>query len=340
MTLLPFPDLRTDGQRKGSIFNRTNAIIVAVTMFAAACSGPSNSVDTNAVPVPSSTTSVTVVKGEPYRVSPVEAGDVSIVDIYVPEGSDPHRGVVLIHGFSGGGTYPSPDTELAPMAEAIAGLGAVVFNFYWHTKDGLSADSAADLSCIGPFISARAAEFGVDPQEVVVVGHSMGGETGTMLAMRSFALEPSDTCVETGDSADAVAVLGIGGTYSMGSRPLDDEHSRFRTLLSPVRPPVEAGADEEVAPGLTALDAYMFNPLSAIPLATDVRIILLVGEIDYYPVTSPRATAAFADALEASGVKHEVVEMDGAGHEDIVDPNTEAGQRTLQLINGLISPTP
>jgi pimeloyl-ACP methyl ester carboxylesterase len=319
------------------MFNRVGVLFVAAAMFLPACSGSSDSLDSNAAPALSSATSVTVVKGEPYRLSPDEAGDVSIVDIYVPEGSGPQRGVVLIHGKSEV-AYPTPGIDLAPLAETIAGLGAVVFNFYWHTTDGLSVDSAEDLSCIGPFISARAAEFGVDPQDVVVVGHSMGGQTATMLAMRSFDLDPSDGCLETGDSANAVAVLGIGGTYSIASHPLDDEHSRFRTALRPGWPPVEAEADEEVAPGMTALDAYLFNPLSAIPPATDLRIVLLVGEIDYYPVTSPRVTAAFADALGSSGIQSEVVVMDGAGHEDIVDPNTEAGQTTLRLISGLISP--
>jgi hypothetical protein len=59
------------------------------------------------------------------------------------------------------------------LGEKLAGLGSTVFSFGWQTTNGFSADSVADLSCVGPFIAARAAGLGADPNTVIVVGHSM-----------------------------------------------------------------------------------------------------------------------------------------------------------------------
>ena len=116
------------------------------------------------------TTGVTVVQGEPYR-QPSD-GDPSTVDIYLADTSAGSPTVVLLHGW---GRIPSegPDLDLGPLAEEIARLGSTVFYFGWDTYGGFSADSASDLSCIGGFVTARAAEYGSDPNTIVVIGHSM-----------------------------------------------------------------------------------------------------------------------------------------------------------------------
>ena len=134
--------------------------------------------------------------------------------------------------------------DLTPFAEEIARLGSTVFYFGWHTNNGFSADSAADLSCIGGFVSARAAEYGSDSDTVVIIGHSMGGEVGSKLALSSFGLTPGSDCVETGEGPTAVAFLGIGGTYGLIAQPLDDDLNTFAvraTTRSFIR---EIAADE------------------------------------------------------------------------------------------------
>jgi len=277
---------------------------------------------------------VTVVEGEPYR-QPSD-GDPSTVDIYMADTLPGRPTVVLLHG-SGGGAGPAVD--LAPFAEEIAKLGSTVFYFGWHTN-GFSADSAADLSCIGGFVSAHADEYGSDSDTVVVIGHSMGGEVGSMLALSSFGLTPGSDCVETGEGPTAVAFLGIGGTYGLIAQPLDDDLNTFAvwaTSRSFIR---EIAADEFVTPGLTALQAYALDGHSALPSANPPRMVLLVGSNDRYPATNVSITAAFAEALKAHGIDVEVVEVPGANHENVMYPDTDAGQATLQTVSDILDNMP
>jgi acetyl esterase/lipase len=157
---------------------------------------------------PASPGGVSVVENELYRDSGDGVG--STVDIFVGDGTEGAPLVVLLHGFgmSGPGL---PNSDLGPLGEEIAGLGSTVFYFGWQTARGFSAGSVGDLSCVGPFVAARAAEFGADPDNITVVGHSMGAEAGAMLALSSFGLDPSPDCTETGQASTPAAFLGTGG---------------------------------------------------------------------------------------------------------------------------------
>jgi len=214
-----------------------------------------------------------------------------------------------------------------------------VFYFGWQTGSGYSAASAADLSCVGPFVAARAAEFGADPDKIIVVGHSMGAETGSMLAFSSFDLTPSPECTETGKASSPIAFVGIGGSYGVVGGPLDDDHTRFRVRTLPVGTFQEFDADEEVKPGLTAAQLYQLDGYRAIPPINDVDIALVVGSQDQHTVTDSDVTAAFAEALQANNIDVQVITVEGANHNDIVDPTTEAGQATVQTINDVLSTT-
>jgi pimeloyl-ACP methyl ester carboxylesterase len=246
--------------------------------------------------------------------------------------------VVLLHGW-GSPWDEGPDVDLGAFAREVAELGSTVFYFGWHTTEGFAADSAADLSCIGGFMGARAAEYGSDPDTVVVIGHSMGGETGSKLALSSFGLVPGADCVETAEAPTASAFLGIGGSYGLIAQPLDDDLTRFAVRATPRSSIREIAADEFVRPGLTALDAYAIDGYSALPSANPLRMVLLVGTEDGYPATNPTITAAFAEALKVHGTDVEVIEVPGAGHENVMYPHTDAGQATLQVVGEILNDT-
>ena len=316
-------------------------------MVLAACGGGIEPTDTSSpagsdaatTTAPASTTSsaavsgVSVVEDEPYR-SPGEDGGGSTVDIYVGEGSEGGPVVVLLHGFGRAGR---PDVPLGPLGAEMAGLGATVFDFGWESSFGFSAGSTPDLSCVGPFVAARAAEFGADPGRIIIVGHSMGGEVGGMLAFSAFDLVPSPDCTETGQPANPVAFLGIAGAYGMVGEPLDDDHTRFRVRSYPRGTFEELGADEEIVTGLTAAELYRLDGYRAIPPVAEIDIVLLVGSEDQYDATNVGITTAFAAALEADDVPVEVAIVDGADHEDIVDPTTDAGQSTLAAVADILA---
>jgi pimeloyl-ACP methyl ester carboxylesterase len=258
---------------------------------------------------------VSVVEGEPYRQP--DGGDPSTVDIYMPDMPPGRSAVVLLHGW-GPDWDEGPDLDLAPLAEEIARLGSTVFYFGWDTNGGLSADSAADLSCIGGFVSARAAEYGADAD--TVVGHSMGGESGSMLALSSFGLAPGADCVETGETPTPYALLGMAGSYGVNAQPLDAELTRFAVRKQPADPIREIAATEFVTPGLTAVQAYGLSGYRTLPSSNPLRVVLLVGSRDQYPVTNESVTAAFADALAQHGTDVEVIVVPDANHNTVIYP--------------------
>lgn len=333
-----------------SRFLGMGAVFLVAGVTLAACAANTGSADssTSTQPGPATTTEpaststiddktrVTVVEGEPYR-QPNE-GDPSTVDIYLTDTPGSPL-VVLLHGWGiDGGSGPAAD--LGPFAEEIARLGSTVLYFRWDTNGGFSADSAADLSCIGGFVSARAAQYGSDPDSVVVIGHSMGGATGSMLALSSFGLAPAADCVEAGEGPTPYAFLGIGGAYGLIAQPLDDDLSTFLVRASSGWAGRELAAEEFVKPGLTALQAYALDGASALPSTNPLRMVLLVGSNDQYSVTNADTTAAFAEALETSGTDVEVVVVPDANHENVVYPDTDAGQTTLQVVSDVLNNAP
>jgi pimeloyl-ACP methyl ester carboxylesterase len=263
--------------RSSSSLGVAGAVLLSVAVAVVACrGGGATSSNSSAESSGVATSSGSTVEARPaaevasaavrewYR-EPTDAETApSPVDVYVGDENEGGPVVVLLHGFgmSGPGL---PLDDLGPLGEEVAALGSTVFYFGWQTGFGYSPDSAADLSCVGPFVAARAADFGADPDKIIVVGHSMGAETGSMLAFSSFGLTPSADCTETGDAPSPAAFVGIGGTYGAVGEPLDDEHTRFRLHTLPSGIYREVAADEEMKPGLTGAQLYQLDGYSALP---------------------------------------------------------------------------
>lgn len=306
---------------------------VAPTTAAAVTTQPALTTTATATPP----VSVSRVAGLVYRAA--AAGDEeSTVDVYVPDSAEGRPAVVLLHGvdqdFNG-----EEDTPLDALGAEIARLGATVFYFRWDTYLGWSSSSADDLSCMGAFVQAHAAEHGADPERVVIVGHSMGGNAGSNLAFRSFELTHDADCVVTGPNPQSVAFIGVGGSYGFLSRPIASQPGTFLVKGGSCNtPPRQAAASDEIAPGMTAEQAHELDGYSAIHLAADdLRVVLVIGSLDPFACTSLEVTKTFADILNDAAIDVQVVEMEGRGHEDVVNPLADAGKATLRVIQELLA---
>ncbi len=155
-----------------------------------------------------------------------------------------------------------------------------------------------------------------------------------------FGLVPAPDCVETGGGPTPYAFLGIAGSYGLIAQPLDDDLTMFAVRAKPVDPIREIAAEEFVRPGLTALQAYGLDGSSALPSTNPLRVVLLVGSNDQYAATNASITAAFAEVLKTYGTDVEVVEVPDANHENVMYPDTDAGQATLQVVGDILNNTP
>jgi pimeloyl-ACP methyl ester carboxylesterase len=96
-------------------------------------------------------------------------------------------------------------------------------------------------------------------------------------------------------------------------------------------------ASELIKPGLTAQQGFELGGDSSMDLApADLRVVLLVGTLDPNPCTSPDVTRDFAEALETNGIDAQLVEVVGAGHEDVILPHTDPGRNTIDIIESIL----
>ena len=235
---------------------------------------------------------------------------------------------------------PEP-AELTPLtlpAEEIARLGATVLYFKWNTSAGWSAASGDDLPCMGSFVAARSAEFGTRSDRVVIVGHSMGAEAGVNLALRSFDLPTKGDCTEAGSQRTTRAFLGIGGSYGGIGKPVDSDPESFLVTTNCEAEPREVAASDLIKPGMTAQQGYELGSYSSMDLApADLRVVLLVGTLDPHRCRLADITRSFAEAVETSGIDTQLVEVEGAGHYDVINPRTDAGKNTVNLIESILA---
>ncbi|MDH6113617.1 acetyl esterase/lipase [Kitasatospora sp. MAP12-15] len=134
-----------------------------------------------------------------------------LMDVYQPaSASDPVPAVLLWHGRG-----PDERDVLAPVARAAAALGVVVLVPDWRSDapDG----GRTHLSESAVFVRQNVADFGGDPERIVLAGWSQGGKAAVGVALNPAAF----------GNWRPQAVVGIAGAYgsaapTTGTVPLDD----------------------------------------------------------------------------------------------------------------------
>jgi alpha-L-fucosidase 2 len=151
-------------------------------------------------------------------------GDLAL-DAYVQQGSARRPSVIVIHG----GTWTS-GSRVAHVGQILEVLTRAGYN--WFSVDyrlgGLARyqDALADLRAALAFIRCRAAQFGVDPNQLVLLGEDSGAHLAALLA----AERP----------AGAIGAVLLGGLYDARPSPLDAIVKGMPDLLV-----VHGGADSE-----------------------------------------------------------------------------------------------
>jgi acetyl esterase/lipase len=216
--------------------------------------------------------------------------------------------IVLFHG---GYWRPKFDrTHLRPMAHALAACGYVVA-MPEYRRAGMATDWSGpfdDIAAMCDQVTSLASEHGADPERVTWAGHSAGGHLALWAAARPYFPAGSKwhgPC----DARHVVSLAGVSSLRLCAEWNLDD--GAARNLL---------GGGPDDVPGRYAVA----DPASLTPPSVPVTIVHGTAD-DRVPVGMSRAT----------GIGH-LIELNGAGHFDLIDPHSRYWPRVLTAITANI----
>ena len=219
------------------------------------------------------------------------------LDVLAPETPGTYPVVVVFHG--GGWVGGSPD-DIAPLAQALAASGAVVFNAPYRLalRGGGYPMTFEDAACAVRFARHFATEFGGDPGFVTLVGYSAGAHIGAVTALTGDSFR-GDCVVESGSGLPD-GFVGVAGPYNTD-------------LLDPLMG-VFFGKDRVDDP-----DSWEDgNPHNHVGENPNLIIRLIHGELD---VLAPVEFSIGLDAdLTGAGYDVELTVVKDGTHSSVVDP--------------------
>jgi uncharacterized protein len=169
------------------------AAFCAATVFAAACAPP------RAPVIPQQSDVRHTSAGVSVRVP--SGGEGMRATMYVADGDGPHATVLLLHGFPGG---PGWNWIAGPVRQAGFNVLFLHPRGMWGSEGEFTlANALSDAASTLEFLQSERgrSEFGVDPDRLILVGHSFGG----WLALNTAAAQPRVQCVA------ALTPANVGG---------------------------------------------------------------------------------------------------------------------------------
>jgi acetyl esterase/lipase len=136
------------------------------------------------------------------------------LDIYVPAGTGPFPTVVLVRGGPGG---PDGRGYLDPFAGDLANQGILVYNADFRDIAGQGGgypNGFEDVACAIRYARADASQFGGNASPITLVGHSLGGWVGSVVALDQK--EFGGFCL-AGGSGRPDAFVGLAGNYQISA---------------------------------------------------------------------------------------------------------------------------
>lgn len=217
------------------------------------------------------------------------------IDIYGPKEAGPWPVVVQFHG---GGWFGGDRTSMAPLAEALAESGVVVFNATYRTSDGGYPESFEDVACAVRYVASRAGDFTESFAGTTIVGHSAGAQLASVIALAGDHFEGD--CPLQG-SALPTRFVGLAGPYDV---------TQLTQVLASF-----FGTRYEVDPAPWE-DGSAFFHLGQNP---ELQVLLVHGTADdFVPVDF---SEDFGSALEDAGYSVQVEILDGVDHFDVHQPD-------------------
>lgn len=285
------------------------ALAVGVS-FLAGCGDDSDDTAT------ASTKTTTVQLPVPVDVTAdAEVTSSRTMDIYAPTEGGPWPVVVMWHGQPYDLNAPNGERQrMAPLAEAVAAQGAVVFNVSYGAVR--PQDVVNDTACSLQLAVEQAVDHGGDPERLVLAGQSFGAALALMWGLDSpLRTEPFEDCVAEAAAVDVMPDAAVAAAAGIDAHQL---------ALVPTNEPWQAAGDEY----LDNLDARQLvggNP--------DLKVFLAPQEGLAGVFATPEQSVALHEALLAAGYESTILEPQLAGpHGSAVNPDSPEFSRLVDFV--------
>jgi acetyl esterase/lipase len=258
-------------------------------------------------------------------------------DLYLPKGLDKAPVLIAVHG---GGWQSGNRKFYTNWGPYLARNGYAVFSIeYRLMKPGVTTYPGAvyDTKAAVQFVRANAAELGVDPDRIGMIGDSAGAHLSGLVALAGE--EPQFGSEHRSDphaavSAKVKAVVGFYGVYDMLAQWEHDLVSRPRDNI--------AEKFLGAAPHTNRKVFFEGSPISYATVDKNATRFLLVHGTDDDIVDPATQSTAFLKALKQASFFARTVVIPGAGHFFITDPVDDtsfggfAGPRVLRFLKDVL----
>ena len=235
--------------------------------------------------------------------------------LWKPAGDGPFPALITIHG--GGWRVGGPDNynQWGPM---IAARGIAMFSISYRLtlpdNKPVWPHAPCDVRAAIQYLRANAAELGIDPERIALMGDSAGGHLSSLIALAGDdalfdGLYPDD--LHAGTSTAVKAVISNYGVHDMVQQWMHDQAVRAHDHIV------------ELFLGCTPMDDrklyFDASPMSyALRAKNQTSFLLTHGTQD--DVVDRIQTDAFHDALKIAGFFTRKLIIQGAGHYAVQEP--------------------
>ncbi len=262
-------------------------------------------------------------RANPEKIVTYGPGPHQFAELWLPQGKGPHPTLVLIHG--GCWLAALPGTELmAYLAQDLRGHGYAVWSIeYRRIGDegggypGTFLDTAAALDKLREIAPVHS----LDLRKLVAVGHSAGGHLAAWAAGRPRI--STSSVLYTPKPLQINAVVSLSG--------INDLESYRDTGPSACGgpPTIDALVGAKVREGA---DLYAdTSPIRLLPFK--VAQVVVSAELDR--IVPAHFAASYAKAAIAKGDEVKELKFMGAGHFELIDPDSTAWQKIRAEIDPL-----
>lgn len=224
-----------------------------------------------------------------------------VMDVYLPAGGGAARpGVMLIHG----GAWRGGDRgHFEAAARRLADSGYVAATIDYRLVPAAFPAEVQDCLCALAFLRAHAADYGLDPARVAVMGYSAGSHLASLVGVAAERDELAPDCA-AGRTGPPAAVIAGSGAYDLRTR----RHQWVEDFM---------GGTPEELPELYALASPITHVRPGLP-----PVLLIQGEDDW--IAAPEQAAQMRAALQGAGVFTRLLTLDGGGH--LLNAGADNGQ--------------